>query len=590
MTVRGSSRPFVAELSRRRVLHVLFAYASAGIAVALATEALYDDLLLPDWTPRLVIVLLIAGLPIAVGLAWSYRLVPDEEAAQTREPDTSLREMSAAPFATDRPGIVVLPFDNLSPDPGDAWFSDGLTEELIADLSTLESLRVISRTSAMKLKGTDRHVREIGALLNVEYVLEGSVRKAGDKLRITAQLIDARRDEHVWSEKYDGVLADVFEVQERFSREIVKKLRGKLTPSDVERIDAPRPPADFAVHEAYARARYEFWRTDPGSQKRALHLLEDAVKRLGRHPLLLSGIGALHWQFRHQLGDTDPIHIEEIARCADELFAADPDSSHGHRLRSYLRLMDGRTEEALRHLLSAVTRDANDTETLLWLGYMLAFHAGRPALAKPYSQRWYAIDPLNPISCAGLMVVHWMEGDLDAALRSVDHLDELDPGNRLAGFYRSHLLAWQGRLEEANRESERIVMEDPGEPIGQTARFLVLGLLGRHEEARGMFTPPAMEVCWGDFHLPWIVAETQAAIGDTNEALRWLERAVERGLFNYPLLARDDPFLAPLRDEPRFVGLLDRVRKRWEDFGRHLEGGFPRTGAASVEPAPTPEV
>jgi TolB-like protein len=154
----------------------------------------------------------------------------------------------------DRKSIVVLPFDNMSADPGDAYFSDGLTEEIITNLAHISSLRVISRSSAMVLKGTQKDVRTIGRELDVRFVLEGSVRKAGDDLRITAQLIDAESDAHVWAEKYDGVLEDVFGMQEKVARGIAHALKIRLAAPESERM-AHRPFGDIQTYDYYLRAR-----------------------------------------------------------------------------------------------------------------------------------------------------------------------------------------------------------------------------------------------------------------------------------------------------------------------------------------------
>jgi len=158
--------------------------------------------------------------------------------------------------------IVVLPFENMSNDPEQEYFSDGLTEEIIADLSKLSSLRVISRTSAMVFKGSKKDVRTIGQELNVRYVLEGSVRKTGNKLRITAQLIDASNDAHLWAEKFSGVLDDVFDIQEKVSHAIVDALRLELTPHERASL-VVKSPSDPAAHELYLEGRYHLNQTTP---------------------------------------------------------------------------------------------------------------------------------------------------------------------------------------------------------------------------------------------------------------------------------------------------------------------------------------
>ena len=158
----------------------------------------------------------------------------------------------------------MLPFENLSPDPDQEYFSDGLTEEVISDLSNVRALRVISRSSAMTFKGTKKKVPEIARELDVQYVLEGSVRKAGQSLRITAQLIDAATDAHLWAEKYSGTLEDVFDVQEKVSRAIVAALKLKLTPEESKKI-AERPIDNVAAYQCYLKANAEIWRFNESS-------------------------------------------------------------------------------------------------------------------------------------------------------------------------------------------------------------------------------------------------------------------------------------------------------------------------------------
>jgi len=476
----------------------------------------------------------------------------------------------------DVKSIVVLPFDDLSPDADNQYFSDGLTEEIIADLSMLDSLRVISRTSAMRMRGSDKDVREIAQLLDVQYVLEGSVRKAGSRLRITAQLIDANSDVHLWAEKYDGTLEDVFEIQEQVSSKIVQELKGRLSPEDKLQL-AVRPSFnDVRVYEAYSRARFEFWNTESGSLEKAQHLLQEAIAVFGEHPVLLSGIGAVHWQFYHQSGDLDRAHLSRIAGCAEKLFALDPASPYGHRLTGYLRIHSGDTDEAIDHLNHALQGDAIDTETLLWLSYLLTFHAGRPALGKPVAERWIGTDPLDPMCRLGTFMVHLMNGELALALGEVETGFRVDPNNRTSAFHRGHVLAWNGQYDEASHQAEILFDEDPNEAMGQVLLFLTLALKGRREDALGTISPDVRDIAWMDFHLPWLMTEGYSMLCERDEALRWLERAVKKGLFNYPLLSELDPFLENIRSEDRFKSLMVDVKEKWERFGRELaEGGTP---------------
>jgi len=174
--------------------------------------------------------------------------------------------------APEQLSIVVLPFENISPERENEYFADGLTEEVITDLSQVRALRVISRTSAMRLKGSGKDIRTIASDLGVRYVLEGSVRKAGNNLRITAQLIEAASDVHLWANKYSGTINDIFEIQEQVSRAIVAALKMKLAPDEERRI-AEKPLTNVHAYDAYLRARQDIWKwTKPALERARLHL------------------------------------------------------------------------------------------------------------------------------------------------------------------------------------------------------------------------------------------------------------------------------------------------------------------------------
>ena len=242
---------------------------------------------------------------------------------------------AAAPGgAHDRRSIVVLPFVNQSPDADNAYFSDGLTEELIADLAKVKALQVISRTSSMQLKGTTKDVRALGQELGVKYVLEGSVRKAGNSLRITAQLIDVATDAPMWSRRYSGTMDDVFEVQERVSREIVKALGVRLT-SDEHRRLSDRPIADPRAFELYLQARQQIRRY---AIPTALPLIEEAIRIEGETPPLVAmRAWATLWQVRLGMAqDQSPLDAAE--RAARSLLAERPDSSYAYALLGNLEV------------------------------------------------------------------------------------------------------------------------------------------------------------------------------------------------------------------------------------------------------------
>jgi TolB-like protein len=467
---------------------------------------------------------------------------------------------------TQEKSILVLPFDNMSSDPDQEYFSDGLTEEIITDLSHINDLLVISRSSAMTFKGTKKTIPEIARSVNVRFVLEGSVRKSGKSLRITAQLIDAMNDAHLWAEKYSGTIDDIFDIQEKVSQKIVEALKGRLSPTDRQKLFTDPATKNVGVYEVYSRAHYEFWKYEPGSQERALSLLEDAVVVFGEHPLLLSGIGAIHWQFYHQRGDINQSHLERIKECAGKLFAIDPGSAPGHRLSSYTALHDGDSEKAIKHLYKSMRTEPGDTETLLWLSYLLTFHAGQPNMAQPIAENWIAIDPLHPVAEITLRLIEWMKGDFDNAIKGLEKCYRQEPDNPFYSFYMGHILTWKGRQEEAYYIAEKMHRLDPDEGMGQGLRFITSATTGRTEEAINAVTPSTKQWLWMDFHMPWLMAEGYSILGEKNEAIRWLDRAVEKGFFNYPMLNEKDPLLNNIRGEPGFKNLMNKIKYKWENF------------------------
>jgi adenylate cyclase len=200
----------------------------------------------------------------------------------------------------EKKSIIVLPFENLSPDPENGFFGDGLTEELIAELCKVHSLLVISRTSAMQYKGAKKSVPEIAREVNVSFVLEGSVRRAGNNLRITAQLIDALTDTHLWVDRYSGTFDDIFDLQEQLARRIVESMKGSLTPDEKLRL-AARPISDPHIYEVWLNAKRELWKLSKEGIERGQQLLTKALELVGENSLIYAGLG-YSYLFAYDLG------------------------------------------------------------------------------------------------------------------------------------------------------------------------------------------------------------------------------------------------------------------------------------------------
>src|SRR3989442_13547946 len=305
---------FLSELKRRNVYKVAVAYIVAGWALSQGIAQVFPVFDVPNWTIRLIVVLIIIGFPIALVLAWAFELTPEgikrTEDVHVLKPDRSRGRLwiyffvvaatiSIGLFFLGRysaprnvgesttlsaKSIAVLPFQNLSKDEENAFFADGVQDEILTDLAKIADLKVISRTSVMQYKNTaTRNLPEIAQALKVAHVLEGSVQRSANRVRVSAQLIDARNDTHIWADKYDRDLADVFAIQSEIAQKIADQLQAKISPHERSAIEK-QPTKDLAAYDLYLRAK-ELIYGDFASNRlnenamRAVQLLDQAVAR-----------------------------------------------------------------------------------------------------------------------------------------------------------------------------------------------------------------------------------------------------------------------------------------------------------------------
>jgi len=483
--------------------------------------------------------------------------------APLRAPEPSSPALSRAASARTK-SIAVLPFANLSTDPENEYFADGLTDEVTTNLSKVRALRVSSGTSSRTFRGTTKGVKTIAEELGVRYLLEGSVRRAGSRLRITAQLIDARTDDHVWADTYDGTVEDVFAIQERLARVIVDALELRLTADEEQRL-AERPIDNLPAYECYLRARQEGWRWRKDAIDHAVHLLHNALTIMGDNARLYAALGLTYLQYREAGIDFSERPLLEAETCSAKVFALEGASASGLQLGGWIHYSRALVQEAVRDLKAALDLDPNNADTLLLLSncYLIS---GRVSVARPLITRVLAIDPLTPVTRCLPAWADILDGNFPAAVEPYRQMFEMDPTNPMARLFYVWVLILNRRDDALGVILETFPPEVRDTVPARISFFLAHALAGKRREAQAALTPEIEAVATATDVFPRLLAQGFALAGMPEPAMRWLEIAIDRGFINYPFLARHDPFFEPYRSHPRFQQLLDIVHDRWERF------------------------
>jgi serine/threonine protein kinase/tetratricopeptide (TPR) repeat protein len=460
--------------------------------------------------------------------------------------------------------LLVLPFADLSPGKDNEYFSDGLTEEIIGDLSRIGSLRVVSRTTAMAQKGTTKSLPTLAGELAVRYVLEGSVRRAGNNLRISAQLVDSSTDAHVWSEKFSGTLDDVFDIQERVSRAITEALKVRLTASEDRRM-AKRPISSIQVYDCYLRARGAIHSYSVAGLQEAERLLLEGLELAGQNPLLLAGLARVH--FEHvDFGLEGEEGLADAESFARKALALDPECAPASLVLGLVHHFRGELAEAVRLLKRALESDPNDTDTLWWLAWFGLWITGQHDEGMQAARRQVELDPGNPMSHTSVALACFVQGRVDESLRATEGLPMEHP---MFAYVKAMVLAAAGRKADAIALLEPIEPNQPEEVFDLSRHYALLfkfGLSGRLDRFPEALRPEFVRLAELDACTAVCFAMCYGIAGAHDAALGWLEKAVSRGYFNYPYLRIHDVFMASLRGHPRFERVMSEIKSKWEAF------------------------
>lgn len=648
---------FFSELKRRRVLRTAGVYAVVAFVVAQVADLLLPALLLPDWAFRMVIALLILGFPIAIALAWAFDLTPEgvrrTESTKERDlpedgeakgpeaeadldvvpepatrPPSVLRPMalvgvvllvgalgyagaqlassgerSTVPGVPSSPpesgqSIAVLPLTNLAGGDENEYFADGVTEDILTNLGLVPDFAVISRSSSMRYKGSEQSIQTIAAELGVRYVLEGSLRRDGDRVRIVIQLVEPATDRQIWAQTLDRRVEDVFAVQSEVAQAVVEALRVELTGGLEERMGRP-PTEDFRAYELFLQGRNAYYRYEPREMEQAIGRFQEAIARDPEFALAHAWLAAARavsvFNYR-----ADPGRLADAESAAHRAIELQPDLGDGHRALGTTLGISGRYGEAIPALERAIDLNPHDFPAIGNLGLMYALR-GEWDRAIEIVEISIRRDPTRSyIDYANLGGYATRLGLFDRAREALEQSLTLDRENSTALTVGVLTELYDERTAEATDMATRLSGPDADAASLDAAgyAFAVLGENVRAREVLERLHEMAPDLLPLQTHAPSVVlahllAETgeadraeallreserrtrdAMARGDGNPALLFslagiatvrghreralehLEAAVEMG-WNDPIGTRIDPVLAPLHGEPRFEAVME---------------------------------
>jgi adenylate cyclase len=452
-------------------------------------------------------------------------------------------------------GIAVLPFTNISPDPNDAYFADGLTEELITVLSQLLDLRVISRTSVMLYRASPKSASQIGSELGVSSILEGSVRKAGNRLRVTVQLIDARSDGHLWARTFDRELNDVFSVQAEIAQQVSESLKVQLRPAERARPEV-RPPVRSDSYLASLRGRTLMHQMNEASYQAAKEQFDLAISLDPSNAAAYSGLSDLvRLHGASYLGMSPKVAKESGQRLAERALELDPTLAEAHASAAATLWLEYDFAGGEREFRRALALNPSYSQAHHWYAELLSWQLRTDEALEEWALA-DGTDPLSPFNLAHhAQLLIWL-GKYEEAFAKLGKLAELQPNSpeywgSLCSYHRVRgefgpMLTELRRMEDSSsdRSEKRALRIEQHVFAGEKEKARTML---REEEALPEATSSAMNFAF-----------LYAALGDVNDCFRWLEQAYAARSIGFHLL-RLDPLFETVRRDPRFQELLQKA-------------------------------
>jgi serine/threonine-protein kinase len=605
---------FFAELKRRNVYKAAVAYAVVAWLIVQVATQVFPFFDVPNWTIRLVVILLVLGFPAAMIFSWAFEITPEgikresEIAANESIAPRTGRKLIAitavvaliaagmfavqlsrtiarkkmeggaastgsgqAPATPGQDGlagarpsnpipaaksIAVLPFENLSRDPDNAFFADGVQDEILTRLAKIADLKVISRTSTEKYRSKPDNLRAIAQQLGVTNILEGSVQKAGDQVRITVQLINALSDSHLWADTYDRKLLDTFAVESDVAQKIAGSLEAKLTGSE-KRAIASRPTENSEAYQLYLKGRF-FWNKRTGADfKMAIDFFQQAIATDPGYSAAYAGLAQTYLLIPVFGAGRPAEFFPKALAAARHAVALDDTSAEGHTALGMLMVFDFKFKESEAEFRRAIELNPNYATAHHWFGNSLLVTLGRFDEAVKESKRGVELDPLSLIINADLGSTLMIARRYDEAIAQLRRTLQLDSNFAYAHWNLGEALDLKGDLPAAIGEYEKAAALDDDPEI--------MALLGR-AYARSGNREKALEQLAGlqqraktQYVRNYLFSFLYAALGDKATAIDYLEKTTETGETPDATWIKVDPLFDTLRGEPRFQKLVAKL-------------------------------
>jgi TolB-like protein/Flp pilus assembly protein TadD len=533
---------FFAELKRRKVYPIAVAYLVGGWALAQGLAQVLPVFDVPNWLIRLLVVLIIIGFPVALTLSWFFDFT---RYGIVRTPN--LKDIDTAlATASGENSIAVLPFADLSPNHDHDYFSDGIAEEILTALSKIDNLRVAARRSSFWFKDRPADLREVATKLNVAHVLEGSVRRDENRVRVTAELIDARKGFTIWSDTFEREMQNIFALQDEITRAIVDKLKLKLA------ISSPAPARSAEAYDSYLQGLFYSDKSTEEALRKSLGYFDTALQKDPRFGRAWTGI-AKSWLW---LADAYVAPLEaysKVRQAALNSLKIDKSDAEAHvYLGETKRILDWNMDGAAREFCRAIELDPRSTPANYFSAAFWAARGDREDALK-YLKRTATIDPaslwVNNAACELYRYFGLYEEAMAAGERSL----ELDP----AFVYGEPLLA--ALYREMGRFDEAIALYDKAQNITGRPAFghaITYAKMNRPDEAREMLAEAV--AARGSYTPGDATAHLYVALGAHEDAIRELERAADERSSSLHFIGIAPEF-APLRPDKRFVSIVERI-------------------------------